>query len=322
MLSPVGCWLTVVGIVCLGILTTFSETPARSSVVLVVAAAVAYLLAFAVYMATASVAHDGKWPFLVIAAIAGVTATLLMGDWRWSASLTLAPVLIAAVAVGTVSRKHSDAAAFWTGTILLIGVMAARDWGTWIEQSTLLAKAAPLVARDVVARLSAFGLTGGTTEAIWAGRIGLLSWYLPGLLVCSALVPFSVGSLWLFARVARATGQPSGYSVLLWKMPRLWLLITLLGVLGHQLGGTTVQQLSDNALFGLAIAFAVVGTVALEYFFRARSVWVWLRAVVYIALVVTHVYGLVTLIAIGLIDTLFGWRRGKEARLAGKESVS
>lgn len=322
VMSRFGRWLSAAGIAFLAVLIALELNPGHGSAVLVLAASAAYLLAFAVFMATASLAHSGHWTPLALGVTAGLLCSLGVGGFRWSGALTLAPVILPAVVVGLISRTKPAAIAFWSGAATLVSVMIIRDATTWVGQIELLQEAAPFVARDVTAQLSPLGLAGATAEADWIRRIELLSWYLPGLLTASALVPFSIGSLWFFARTARATGQPNDSGFTRWRMPRSFLLLALLSGLGHLMGGVTVRQVSDNVLLALAVAFAIVGTAALEYFFRARSWSGWIRVVIYIALIVAHGYGLIVLIAIGLIDALLGWRRGKEARPAGKESVS
>lgn len=321
-LSTTGRWLTVVAVPLLGALTILDQTPVHSSIVLIIAAAVSYLLAFAVVMAVATLARTGAWVTLLLAAVLGIFATVALSHGQTRGSLALAPVLIPALVVGLVARSRSRSAAFWTGALLLVGIMIARDLAAWQANMALLNDAAPLLTRDIAERLRAVGLDGSFTETTWTDRIQTLSWYLPGLLTCSALVPFSVGSLWFFTRTARVTGQSPAGEFVRWKLPRFTLLIALFAGLGRQLGETTMRQISDNVLLALAVAFAIVGTAGLEYLFRRRAWPIWVRLVVYLILIVTHVYGLLVLIAVGVLDTLLGWRSASGARKAGKESVS
>jgi hypothetical protein len=322
LLSPLGRWLTVAGVALLGAVTVLGQRPGQSSAFLIVAAVLGYLLAFVVYLTLASLARSGSWVMLVLAAAAGLGVSLTMSHWRWPGALAAAPVIFPALAVGLAARSKSPATAFWTGALVLIGVMIARDLTAWRAQIELLQEAAPLVASDISGRMQAVGIDGTASEAVWIKRIDILSWYLPGLMTCSALVPFSIGSLWFFTRTARITGQPADTGFIRWTLPRLFLPVALFAALGHLLGQATVRQVSDNILLALAVAFAIIGTASLEYVFRVRTVPIWLRVIVYIALIAAHLYGLLGLIAVGAIDTLIGRRRGSKARKAGKDSVS
>ncbi|MBD3404146.1 DUF2232 domain-containing protein [candidate division GN15 bacterium] len=308
-------------------LTTFGvEYGGAGGLVVMLSAAAGYALAIAAYSLVARLAFDGRTPAVLLSIIVAIAIGYALGG---SSRLghttgTLSIVALAPVATGWVVRRTDRfRAGYLTGLLVLLASVIAFYWSEWpslVRDMRYLAESA-LEDPDSSEVLELAGLSGLPYAQTAMRMLHEMAWYLPGALTMSAVVQYSIGSLWFFHSVAkRSVGQRAGISFTRWKMPRPVVLLTLLAVLFHLIGVDGARLAADNVLFGLVIFYGVTGLAAIEFLFEAKRVPVWLRVIVYLGIGAAHVYGLIGAAVIGLVDSLFPWRRGPEWKR--KESVS
>lgn len=319
-------WLAVPLTLVYGAAVWFSEGPSADPALSVAASALLFIISIGLYLQLAAIVFETeRWRRLVT--IETVLALLLLLGSAVVRPIALRPLLalfVPASLVGLAARaERRDSTTFWIGLAGLVFIMIGFNIGKWPEQVRVIREAAPWIAGDVVGKVQAYGISVDHAEtmiAAWTDRIRMAGWLLPGMMTMSALIPYGVGSLWFLSRRATLEGRPTPIRRFTdWSISRWWLLPTVIAAGLHFTSSETVRLIGDNVLFGLAIVFAIVGTSALESFLRARNVPVWGRVIAYAIIAFAHLYGLLLLIAAGLIDTIIGVRRRISPVTGGKE---
>jgi len=133
---------------------------------------------------------------------------------------------------------------------------------------------------------------------------------LPGLLFLSGAGQLFVALLfidWYFTR--RDSYFPGFGPFTYWKMPEKWLYLAGTVLIIRMVASGAVQIAADNAVFILAVIYAVCGLALIEHLLRRLRLPVLVRVVFYIGLTFMHIPGLVVTSVAGLFDSYFDFRK-------------
>lgn len=322
---PLGLALLTAGLLPSWTLVRFGGESLGNGAPIVVSAALGYLIAMVVYRFQARLTYDGWFWLVLIGAIVSAALGLFLARHTrtWIVLVEVATLTLAPVTVGwTVRRVNRFRSAYVLGLLVLLGCVLARYWTEWPAMiRDLRYLTGDAMANGDYSVFETAGLPALPLGRAYANMMHEMVLYLPGLLTMSAVVQFSVGTLWFFYSTARRSVSTAvTLTFTRWKMPRPVVLVLLAAVFVHLSNDTGARVAADNVLFGLGIFYSVTGLSALEYLFQARRIPVWIRIVVYIVVAVTHLYGLAAMALVGVVDSLFGWRVSAPAK--SKESVS
>lgn len=322
---PFGLALLTAGLLPLWTLVRFGSELLGQGVPIVLSAALGYLVAMIVYRFQARLTYDGWfWLVLIAATVSSVLGVLLARHTQaWIVLVEVATLTLAPVTVGwTVRRVNRFRSAYFFGLVVLLGCVLVRYWTEWPAMiRDLRYLTGDAMAKGDNSVFETAGMAALPLGRAYANMMHEMVLYLPGLLTMSAVVQYSVGTLWFFYSTARrSVSTVVALSFTRWKMPRPVVLLLLAAVFVHLSNDAGARVAADNVLFGLGIFYSVTGLSALEYLFQARRIPVWMRIVVYIIVAVTHLYGLAAMALVGVVDSLFGWR--VSAPTKSKESVS
>lgn len=290
-----------------------SEALGAPAAAIMLLAALGYLLAMMVYRVLARLTFDGRLWIVAVASAASLAIAVVLSRQSsvWMIAVELAVPVLSSVAVGLAAQRAVRfRSAYVLGLIVLIGCLLVRYWSEWpsmIRDLTYMTDEA--LAHDGAGALDAAGLASVPFGRGYLRMMHRVVPLVPGLLTMSAVVQFSVGTVWFFYGVARRSVSTAvTLSFTRWKMPRPVVLVLLAAALVHLVGSAGPRLIADNVLLGLLIFYSVTGFAALEYVFQARRAPIWIRIVVYIVIALTHLYGLAAIALVGVIDSLFGWR--------------
>lgn len=133
---------------------------------------------------------------------------------------------------------------------------------------------------------------------------------LPGLLILSGAGQLFVALLcadWYYTR--RDSYFPGFGPFTYWKMPEKLLYLLGMVLIIRLVFGGGIQVVTDNAVFILAIAYAVCGLALIEHLLRRLRLPVLIRVIFYVGLTFMHIPGLVVTSIAGLFDSYFDFRK-------------
>jgi uncharacterized protein YybS (DUF2232 family) len=128
--------------------------------------------------------------------------------------------------------------------------------------------------------------------------------------VMNIVAQFSVGFLWFLYR-----GVPGNAAVgelrpfLLWKAPFGLTPIMIVGILGLQFGGETLNLAAINVLAALSIFYCVTGLALLQYFMARLKVPLWFKVLFYIVFALSGLIGYLGAVLLGFVDSFADWRK-------------
>ena len=129
-------------------------------------------------------------------------------------------------------------------------------------------------------------------------------WYVLG-----AAVQFTLGYVWFSHRELAPRGKPASIpSFVVWKAPFWLAVVVIIGAALRLIGGESLQLIADNLLVGLGVVYAIMGMSLVESFLRRVRIGVFGRLLVYVALFLAQIVGLLLLALLGLIDGHVDWR--------------
>lgn len=282
----------------------------------------AFFLAIAVYASVASVTYAERfWSVIVGAGTAFVISLVMTGEGHlWMLITSWAALLGPPLVVGRLHRlSDSRAGSYQLGlTVLLVFILLyyLPKWPEMVESVRRMADWA-------IARLQTNFSLGFGSQQQAVDVFFRLAEFLPAAMIMTSILQYSVGTLWFYER--NPHGNTTSVLVMFrhWKMPR-WLVVpaVVTAALRVTVPDDTLRLAADNLLLCLGLFYAAFGLSALEYFMHMRRFPVWLRVIIYVVVLVAHFYGLLVCAVLGLVDSLFGWRKQNAAEAKEKETVS
>jgi len=303
-----------------------AEGPDVAPLVSVLGAALVFLLSVGLYLLLPTLVwQQERWSAVLIAESLLTVVLLIVGETLFPVGLRpLLAIVVASSLLGQALRSgFHEATAYWLAAGALVAVTVGFGIFEWPRQIEIIREAAPLIAGDVISQVRSLGLEAGEAEQMtteWTKRIQLAGWLLPSVMTMTALIPMNLGGLWFLSRRARFLNQATPLAQFTrWTVSR-WTLVPVAVALSlHFVEPDSIRLVADNLLFGLALASAIIGTSGLEWLLRKLKIPGWGRAIAYVIIAITHLYGLALLVALGLMDTLLGVRRRLTAPMEGQE---
>ena len=137
-----------------------------------------------------------------------------------------------------------------------------------------------------------------------------IKWLMPGILVAFGLTQLFIAFILVEKFYTRRDSYFPGLGpYIYWKIPEKLLYSLALALAVRLVLHGFWQQAADNVLFVLVLLYAVGGLSLIEYMLRKLQLPVYLKIVVYLALVVFQIPGLIMATMIGVFDSYFDYRK-------------
>jgi hypothetical protein len=161
-----------------------------------------------------------------------------------------------------------------------------------------------------------FGLVGDNLNQAISSAKTTFEWIirlLPGIFatMAGAVVLFGyLGAVSIGSRIGAV--MPALRPMYFWRAHELWLLPLGLSLVFVLFGGQTFGPVGQNALVFLAHLYALYGFSVAEFYLRQSMSSGWLRAILYLLIIIAAMIIIPVLAFIGLIDSRFDLRKIEE----------
>jgi hypothetical protein len=165
-----------------------------------------------------------------------------------------------------------------------------------------------------------FGMAGESLNQAVNSAQATFEWIirlLPGILatMAAAVILFGyLGAVSIGSRMGAV--MPTFRPMYFWRAHELWLLPLGLSLLMVLLGGQTFGPIGQNILVFLVHLYALYGFSVAEYYLRQSMSSGWLRAILYLLVIVAAMVIIPMLAFIGLIDSRFDLRKIDEKEVS------
>lgn len=282
-----------------------------------------YLLSLYLYFGIARLVYLEQNYLLLTAVVASIAIVSVgSGVARMVPGLiACGTVLVAGTAVGRLTRVGVPQQKVYLAGLLIVAVFAV--WQFQPLWKPIMTEAPYFVDEQLEKQVAAAVSMGYGADALrssaesarnlMAGVIRLI----PVMTVLSAVMTFTLGYL-IFGFVVgnetynRIRVAPFAH----WKMP-LWLMPVFMAVIVTRLlGSGTLVLAADNIIAFMAFYYAITGLALAEFFMRKFHFTRFMRVMLYIMLLFTHLYGMILTALLGFIDSYADWRKIQQLSLA------
>lgn len=304
-------------------LLTFGSQTAGLGLLAFALSTVAYFVVVGVMYAAARLAFDGRtWLLWGGIASAVILAFVLAGTRHMGLVLAdQAMVFVGAVLAGRLAAKGVQPTRVFFIALLATTVFAIAKWGPmWPDLIAAADSASQAALEQLEPLLVSFGYSeqAATDSLLRTERVfELIVRLTPAATIMSALVKFCLAILlfaWVISdRPGAERWQPSFSE---WRLPFAFTPVVLAMAGLRIIGGDALQQVADNGIAMLAVAYCVAGLSLIEYYMKKFDFSIWIKALFYLLLFLTQMIGFFVAALLGFVDSFADWRARDRAPAA------
>lgn len=304
-------------------LWTYGSQAVGLGMLAVALSTVAYFMVVAVMYATARLAFDGHtWLLWGGIASAVILAFLLTGAQHTGLVLADQAIVFAGgLVAGRLAARGISPARVFLVAVAVTTVFAIAKWGPlWPDLIAAADGAAEAALDQLKPLLMTFGYSqqAATDSLLRTERVfDLMVRLTPAATVMSVLTQFCLAILvfaWVISRRPGAERWRPSFAD--WHMPFAFIPVVLVLIGIRLIGGEGMQQVADNAIAVLAVAYCVTGLALVEYYMKRFDLSVWLKALFYLLLFLTQMIGFFVAALLGFVDSFADWRARERASAA------
>jgi uncharacterized protein YybS (DUF2232 family) len=282
----------------------------------------AYCLCVYLYYGITGLVYYSRMKTVVAGAlVAGGAGIVSAGPGQPTYCLAnLAMLFLGGGLVGSlVSRGKPPVVAYAAGVAVLVVLGLVAYLPLW----PLLMESFRELSGEAIDQLEAAWSAGGmaadrTEEALLSlKRISASAARLiPGVMIMSAVVQFSVGFLLFYARsVEDSSAVRSVLKFTSWRVPFGVAPLVMIVIIIRLLGGESLKLIADNAVLILSVYYCLGGIALIEFYLKRMSVPAAVRILFYVFLTFTGIVGYAITAILGFVDSFADWRKEPEAEI-------